>query len=203
MPAPIRTLGCLALIVMAGLATGILTQFGQSVLPDGWNRLANAISPWLLIAFIVGSLMPSDKWALAAGPTTLLLALAGYYATIAIRYDSYPSLSGALVFWAIGAVVGGPVFAVAGRWWRGDVAGRRATALGLLGAATVAEGIYFIVVLGNPGVGIAAVVLGLLIPLALGRSNADRRWGLVAEIPWVALGLVGYGVFLGLYGFLT
>ena len=46
-------------VVLAGLATGAVTQLGQSLLPDGWSQGANAISPWVLVAFLVGSAMPS------------------------------------------------------------------------------------------------------------------------------------------------
>src|SRR3712207_5879827 len=57
-------------VVVAGLATGILTQLGQGLLPDGWRQIANAISPWLLVAFLVGSRMADVRWAAAAGVAT-------------------------------------------------------------------------------------------------------------------------------------
>jgi hypothetical protein len=37
----------LALIAVAGLVTGVLTQLGQGALPDGWRQVANAISPYV------------------------------------------------------------------------------------------------------------------------------------------------------------
>jgi hypothetical protein len=107
------------LVLVVGLATGRVTQFGQSVLPDGWSQAANAISPWLLVAFLVGSAMPGWRAAAIAGSGTLVLALVGYYAATTLRFGiggGTPSL----VFWGLGAVVGGPVFGGAGWWWRHD-----------------------------------------------------------------------------------
>ena len=48
-----------ALIVVVGLATGILTQIGQGALPGDWSQLANAITPWLLVAFLLGPSCPT------------------------------------------------------------------------------------------------------------------------------------------------
>jgi len=43
----------------------------------------------------------------------------------------------------------------------------------------------------------------LLAPLVLGRSREDRLWGYVAILPALALGAIGYVVFLGLYSVFT
>jgi hypothetical protein len=44
--------------------TGAVTQLGQSALPGGWSQAANAISPWLLAAFLVGAAMPGRRSAM-------------------------------------------------------------------------------------------------------------------------------------------
>ncbi len=75
-----------ALILVTGLATGAVTQIGQSVLPDGWSQAANAISPWLIVAFLAGSSMSGRSSAMTARAAILVLALIGYYATTQIRY---------------------------------------------------------------------------------------------------------------------
>jgi len=62
-----------------GLVTGVLTQLGQSVLPDGIRQVANSISPWLTVAFFVGALMPRPTIVAVSGFLTLALALVGYY----------------------------------------------------------------------------------------------------------------------------
>jgi hypothetical protein len=191
-----------AFIVVAGLATGILTQFGQSILPDGWSQAANAISPWLFVAFLVGSRMPDRRWAAAAGIATLVLALVGYYAMTQLRYGIGGS-TGTLIFWGIGALVGGPVFGIAGLTWRSGPARQRALAIGLVAAVAIAEGLYHASILERSSEGAGFIIAGLLAPLVLGRSHEDRLWGYVAILPALALGAIGYVVFLGLYSVFT
>ena len=191
----------LALVVGAGLATGVLTQFGQSVLPDGWSQVANSISPWLLVAFLVGAAMSDVRWAAIAGIATLALALAGYDAMILIRYGYGPGL-GPTIFWGLAAVAGGPVFGGAGRAWRTGSHLWRAIALGLLAAVGAGEGIYCAVGLSWPAVGAGFAIAGLLMPLILGRSRDDRIGAYVAAIPAMGLGALGY-VALTLLGGLT
>ena len=72
----------LATIVAVGLATGALTQLGQGILPGDWSQAANAISPWLLVAFLLGSTMPDRRWAGVAGigapPERVAVGIAGW-----------------------------------------------------------------------------------------------------------------------------
>ena len=184
-----------ASIVVAGLATGILTQIGQGALPGDWSQLANAITPWLLVAFLLGSVMPDTRWAIAAGIGALLLALVGYYGMVQLRYG-YGGGTGSWIFWGLGAFVGGPVFGVAGHWWRGPVHRRRAIALGLLAAVAIAEGAYNVLVVDHATVGVAFIVFGLLVPLAFGRSRDDRLGAYVAMVPVLLVGgTLGYLAF--------
>jgi hypothetical protein len=183
-----------ALIVAVGLATGVLTQVGQGSLPGEWSQLANAITPWLLVAFLLGSVMPDTRWAVAAGAAALLLALVGYYGMVQLRFG-YGGGTGSWIFWGLGAVVGGPVFGVAGYWWRGPIHRRRAIAISLLGAVAIAEGAYNLLVVDHATVGVAFIVAGLLVPLVFGRSREDRLGGYVALLPCIALGALGYVVF--------
>ncbi len=185
--------------MVAGLATGVLTQLGQGSLPDGWSQAANAISPWLLVAFLVASTMTSPPRAATAGIGVLLLALVGYDLAILVRYGYVPSL-GPRVLWGVGALVGGVVFGIAGRWWRAGSRRQRALALGLLVAVFVAEGIYNAVILSAPAVGAGFTAVGLLVPLILGRSRDDRIGAYVAAIPALGLGALGYLAFAWLSG---
>jgi hypothetical protein len=182
-------------IVVVGLATGVVTQILQSVLPTGWSQAANAITPWLFVAFLLGSRMPDDAWAVGAGIGALLLAIVGFYGMTELRYGIGGG-TGALVLWGLGAVVGGPVFGLAGRWWRGPSHRRRAIALGLLAAVAIAEGLYHAIVLGEPPVGAGFVIVGLAVPLVLGRSREDRIGGYVATLPALALGGLGFLVLM-------
>jgi uncharacterized membrane protein (GlpM family) len=197
------TAGHLALAAVVGLSLGALTQVGQGVLPDGWRSIANSITPWLAVAFLTGSVAPGRVPAAAGGIVTLLGALVGYYGLVAIRYGYGPSLSGAVLLWLVAAVVGGPVFGLAGHWWRGPHAWRRAIGPALLGAAAIAEGVYLsgieTVAAATPGF----VIVGLALPVVLGRSREDRVRGLVALVPCIALGAAGFVATLALYGVLT
>lgn len=194
-----RRLGFIAAI---GLATGVLTQLGQGALPDGWRQVANAITPWLLVAFLVGSRMPDRPWAAGAGIMTLALALVGYYTMTELRYGIGAGTT-SLIFWGLGTVVGGPVFGIAGLAWRVGPPLRRRLAIGLVAAVAIAEGIYNAVVLSSPGVGAGFIVAGLIAPLILGRTRDDRLFGYVATLPALGLGAAGYVVFIALYGVIT
>jgi hypothetical protein len=180
-----------ALIGGVGLLTGALTQLGQSVLPDGWSQAANAISPWLAVAFGLGAVMPDRRWAVAAGIAALLAALVGYYAMTTLRFGIGGSTS-ALIFWGTGALVGGLVFGPAGHIWRRGARWERAVAIGLLAAAAIAEGGYQAGIRPDPSVGIGFIVVGAAVPLIIGRTVGDRLRGYAATMPTLALGWLGF-----------
>jgi hypothetical protein len=185
------------LIVTTGLSVGVVTEIGQGLLPDGFSQIANSISPWLLVAFLLGSRMPDRRWAAAAGFGALVFALIGYYAMTQLRFG-YGGSTGSLVLWSIAATVGGPVFGLAGWTWRVEDGWRRAAAIGLLAAVAIAEGCYLILILPEAAVGAGFVVVGLCAPLVLGRTVGERGRAYVAVVPALALGVVGYIVFLWL-----
>jgi uncharacterized protein DUF6518 len=186
-------------IVVVGIGLGVVTQLAQGLLPTGWSQAANSIAPWLLVAFLVGAAHSRWRSAAVAGGATLLLALVGYYAMTLLRFAI--GAGPVLVFWIIGAVVGGPVFGTAGWAWRRDR--RPALALGLLTAAFIAEAGFHLVVLAEPPVAAGFALAGLLVPLVLGRSRAERIDAYLWAIPMTVLGGLGFGAFLVLYGIIT
>ena len=188
------TIRQVGLVVGAGLATGVLTQVGQAWLPTDWSQATNAISPWLLVAFVVGSTMPDMLRAALAGAVTLLLALVGYNAMLLVQLG-YASSASATLFWGLGAVVGGPVFGVAGRASRSGTGRQRAAALGLLVAVFVLEGVYQAFVVSYPIAGTGFVIVGLLLPIVLRRPHEEIGWAYVATIPALGLGSLGYVAF--------
>jgi hypothetical protein len=189
-----------AVIAAVGLGTGVLSQLAQDLLPDGWSQIGNSLSPWLLVAFLLGSTMPDRRWAVAAGVGALVLALVGYYATTTLRFGIGGGTS-SLVFWGLGAFIGGAVFGLAGRAWR-TAPDRwvRAFAVGLVTAAFIAEGVYLLGILPDPAVGRGFILAGAVVPLVLGRTWPDRARSYVAVAPALVLGAVGYVVFLAIYG---
>lgn len=187
------------LVAIVGLGTGVLTQIGQGSLPEPWSPVANAISPWLTVAFLVGALMPTRGGAAIAGVVTLLFALAGYYAMTELRFGMGAG-TGSLVRWGVGAGVGGPVFGVAGHSWRHGAGVQRALGVGLLAAVFIAEGAYQARVVAHTEAGVSFVAIGLLIPIILGGSMAGRLAAYAATIPALALGAVGFVALIVLDG---
>jgi hypothetical protein len=192
-----------AIALAAGLIAGGVTQLLQGILPAAIGSFANSATPWLAVAFGVGS--TASRWWLAAiaGAVTLLAALVGYYGLVQLRYGYGAELRGAVLLWLIAAVVGGPVFGVVGRWWRGDGPWLRATGPALLGASAIAEGVYLAGIPTVASAGPLFVAVGLAIPVVLGRRRDDRIRGLLLLLPCVGLGAAGFVATLALYGLLT
>jgi hypothetical protein len=181
------------LIAGAGLAVGVLTVYGQGWLPGQWSTLANSGAVWLVFAFAAGSCMRSDITAAAAGAGVLVCAVIGYYVAVPIVVDGAAANPHSVVIWTCVAVVGGPVFGVAGRWWRAGRPPRPAIGLGLLGGVLVAEGIYDVTSISNiRTAGWIMLAIGLIAPVALGRSARERLLAFVAMVPVV---LITWGVY--------
>jgi hypothetical protein len=202
-PSPLAIARTVGIALVAGLVAGGVTQLLQGILPEGIGSVANSATPWLAVAFGVGT--TASRWWLAAiaGAVTLLAALVGYYGLVQLRFGYGAELRGAVLLWLIAAVVGGPVFGVAGRWWRGDGPWLRATGPALLGASAIAEGVYLAGVPTVASAGPLFVVAGLSVPVLLGRRRDDRIRGLVLLLPCIALGAAGFVATIALYGLLT
>lgn len=179
------------LVAGVGLATGGLTLLGQAALDAEWNRLANSGAIWLAIAFAVGSRMASDREAVVAGIATLLLALVGY--ELAARVVGASISSAGLVIWSGIALVGGPVYGFAGHRWRVGAGRDRLVALGLLGAVFVAEGAYTLLAIPDLArVGWVEVLVGLSLPVLLGRDGHERVAGVAMLVPLACVGLLAF-----------
>jgi Family of unknown function (DUF6518) len=152
------------------------------------------MSPWLLVAFLVGSIMPSMPRAAVAGVATLLFALLGYNVALQLQLGYASSLSASFL-WVVGAVAGGPTFGIAGRAWRVGTPRQRAIALGLLAAVAVLEGLRNAIVFSYVAAGATFIIAGLLLPLIMGRSRQDRGGAYVAALLWLFLGVLGYVAF--------
>jgi hypothetical protein len=109
----------IATIVVAGIALGALTSILQTYLNFPWLALVNAASPWLTLMFLSGALWKRRGSAAFAGLASGCVEIIGYYATSSIRGHS--GSSAFILFWLLCALVGGPIFGVAGsEWWNGD-----------------------------------------------------------------------------------
>jgi hypothetical protein len=183
-----------AIVVVAGFGIGVLTACAQGWLPGSWGTLTNSGAVWLVFAFAAGSFMTTDGSAAAAGFVTLVGAVIGYYVAVPIVVDGAASNLRSVLIWSVTALVGGPVFGVAGRWWRSRrPAPRPAIALGLLGAALVGEGVYLAACCSRiKTAGFVMIAAGMIAPFALGRSARERLVGFALMVPLVAIALGVY-----------
>jgi hypothetical protein len=181
----------LAIPVVAGLLTGVLTLAAQAVLPEALNRLANSGAIWVTVAFVVGALIGDWRAAAFAGTVTLLLAVGGYYAAAGVAGAGVSV--GALAIWGGTAIVGGPVYGAAGWAWYARRDRAEAIAAALLGAVYLAEGVYtLLVVPAMAPAGVVEVVVGVLLGAALPRSRDNRRTALLLLVPLAVAGTAGY-----------
>jgi hypothetical protein len=117
-----------------------LTSFGQGHLGGTLDAFVNSASAWLVAPFIVGVLMSSRRGAAAAGFTACGLQLVGYYVTAHLR--GYPAGGAIVAFWAACAVIGGPIFGLAGHLWRAPPPRLRGLGAAVLAAAFLGEGLW-------------------------------------------------------------
>ena len=182
-PEPAERTPRLLMVVVVGLAVGCATSFGQAHLDQTLNPLVNSASAWLVAPFVVGALMATRGGAAGAGLVTCALQVVGYYATAHLR--SIPASHALIVFWTVCALVGGPLFGVAGHLWRAGPPALRGLGAAVLAAAFVAEGLWsYVHELRYYGA--AALWLGLGAALAIGLNLA--RGGL-GGLRWLALTL--------------
>src|SRR3954464_4663785 len=180
------------LVVAAGLALGFLTLLGQTALDGEWLALVNSGAMWLLPAFLGGAAMRSEGSAALAGTGLLVAAVVGYYGPVPFVVEGAAASTRSVAIWIATSLVGGPVYGVAGRWWRDGRSWQRVVALGLLGGAFVAEGLARIAINHDPRAGAAMVVAGAAIPLLLGRSGGERVRSLLAVTPVVIVTAIAY-----------
>jgi hypothetical protein len=78
------------------------------------------------------------------------------------------------------ALVGGPLFGLAGFGWRSELIRYRVTGIVMLGAVFIVEGLYHYFLLTHTAFGAGMIVTGLLITALLPRSRRDRRYAFLA-----------------------
>jgi hypothetical protein len=170
----------LAVVVVLGLGVGALTSVLQAHLDMPWLSLVNSASPWLVPAFVVGTMQRRLTGAAIAGLVTVLLELAGY--TITAHARGFSSSHSLLFFWAVCAIVGGPVFGAAGNsWWRHRRT-RAAIGAAMLPAAFLAEGVVaYQWRLGYTSSAVLFWVIGAVLAVLLG----SRRHQLFRTLRWL------------------
>ena len=96
------------------------------------------------------------------------------------------------MIWGATACAAGPVFGIAGRWWRvAPTPRRKIVAIAVLGAVFVAEGIWSLWrIPGDEPAATVEIVAGLLLPIVLGQTGRERVRALATLVPASALILV-------------
>jgi hypothetical protein len=184
-----------AVAVVVGLAVGFLTFFGQGHLDGALNAFVNSASAWLVAPFAVGALMATPRGAAAAGAATCALQLVGYY--INAHLHGLATGNAILVFWGLCAVVGGPVFGLAGHIWRAAPERLQGLGAAVLAGAFLAEGLWsYLHELHYYSTAALWISIGAAIALLSTRGRLrELRW-LVLTLP---LGLLGEVVLTAVY----
>ncbi len=197
-----RSTVALSVVFLTGIAIGAATLGLQKILPSSWNQLANSGAVWVVGTFVAGAVIRSAASAAIAGMLVLVGAVIGYYGctTVLLHQDLTGSSVKGPIAWAVVALLAGPIFGLAGAWSRtgagADPSGlrvsRRVIALVLLGSVFLAEGVYLLAVVGNTGPAVIMFVIGLAVPLVLGRGMRERLHVVVGFVPVAAVGVLAY-----------
>jgi len=188
----------LAAATGAGLVVGAATSFGQTVLGDtAFQGLANAVSPWLVVPFLVGALARSWWLAAVAGLLVCVGEVAGYYVVADLRGFAAGSW---LLVWVVAGVVGGPVLGAAGRSSRTASGRWRGAGAATLVGCWVAEAVVtYGLVLRRPDEAAVFVVVAALLTVLLARPGRQGR----AVLRWLpATVLVGAAGFAAVHALL-
>ncbi|MBA3824990.1 MAG: hypothetical protein H0X24_13975 [Ktedonobacterales bacterium] len=133
----------LLLTFLSGILIGGLTFLGQGILSGSFNQIANSGAVWVTVAFFLVSLATRQQLAIIAGTATLMGEVIGYYGLALFKYG-LPDSYNYVVLWLIVGVIFGPLFGIAGMWWRSADFMRSIIAIAMLSATFIAEGMYYL-----------------------------------------------------------
>lgn len=172
-----------------GLLLGVLTNLAQGWLPGAWNQIANSGAVWSIAAFAAGAL-PARQVSLPAAAVAGLCAesglVVGYYGYAEVARDGMGSLLAPLV-WLGMAFVAGPLFGVAGSWWRGISSRRHVIGLAALAGVFGMEAIHYARVLHYAPQAWACLAVLVLVTLLMGRTHRERVLTLLTAVPFSLL----------------
>jgi Family of unknown function (DUF6518) len=181
-------------VIAIGVGIGVLTSFAQARLSMPWATLANSASPWLAGGFAAGALQSRRGPAIEAGLAACVLEVLAYYVTSMAR--GFPASNAYIVFWTVCAVVGGPLFGLAGWAWRRATGRARVVGVAFLPGTFIAEGIgaYLLRLHDDPA---ALLYIAIGVALLIAVAWPIRRLELLLWTSAVAVvGLVAFGPLL-------
>ncbi|MFF2061513.1 DUF6518 family protein [Streptomyces sp. NPDC058200] len=193
---PYATAGAL----VGGLALGVLTNLAQGWLPGSWNQIPNSGAVWSVAAFVAGALLSGrvPRAGLAvAGLAAELALVVGYYGYAEFGRDGMGALYWPLV-WVAMACVAGPVFGIAGGWWRqGGTTRQRVLGLAALAGVFGMEGIHYAWSLHYMTQASVCLAVLVLVPLLMARSHRERALTLLTAL---SFSLLAYVLVMGSLG---
>ena len=174
----------------SGLLLGVLTNLAQGWLPGAWNQIANSGAIWCAVALAAGALSyqrDSSAQAAIIGLGAEAGLVAGYYGYAEFGRGSAGNLFYPLIWFGL-AVVAGPLFGVAGHWWRrsGD-ARRRVAGLAAFAGLFGMEGLVYAWNLHYGPQAWTCLALFIVAPLLMARTGKERALTLGAAMPCALL----------------
>ncbi|MGW2557420.1 DUF6518 family protein [Streptomyces sp. NPDC001635] len=170
---------------VAGIALGVLTNLAQGWLPGSFNQIANSGALWSVPAFAAGAVVAGKtavRTSAPAGLCTTIGLVVGYYGYAELGRSGMGSLAWPLV-WLVMAVLSGPLFGVAGAWWRrGHTTRRRVVGLAALAGVFGTEAILATWALHYEGQAWGCAALLALVPLAMARGHKERALTLLTAL---------------------
>ena len=183
--------------IAIGTIVGVTTVLGQRVLSANWNWIADSGTVWLIPAFFVASLASTKVKAAVLCTITLLSTVLGYYGYSMLIQNVSHSMFYILV-WVMTAIVGGIIFGIASFLWSIDRTWKHRFGSALIGGVFITEGLFILLhwqdyshMLSS---GIFKIIIGFLLVIVLERSNKERIPSLLAMLPIILLGGVGYEI---------
>jgi hypothetical protein len=175
-----------AAAAVGGVLLGVLTNLAQGWLPGGWNQLANSGAVWSAVAFVGGALLAGRgtvRLAAVGGLGAEVGLVVGYYGYAEFGRDGVGDLLFPLV-WLGMACLAGPLFGVAGHWWRrGEGARLRVVGLAAFAGLFGMEGVTAAWDLHRASQAWACFAAFALVPLLMARTHRERAFTLAAAVP--------------------
>lgn len=181
---------------LLGLGLGAFSVVGDTV--PVLAAAANAVGPWIVVAFVAGVVAGRPRVGAAAGSGTLVLAVATYYVGGRLLWgDSFVDPVRASAVWGFVAVVIGAPLGMAGGTWAGGDDRWRAPSVALLSGLMLAEAITrFVEVGGWTGIDLGRTALQVWLYDTIVAITAplllldQRHWG-TAYVLAVFVGAIG------------
>ncbi|MGV9238498.1 DUF6518 family protein [Streptomyces nigra] len=185
--------------LFGGFAVGVLTNLAQGWLSSPWSQIPNSGAVWSVVAFAAGAMLVSRVSLVASGAAGLLAEwglVAGYYGYAELGRDGMGDVYWPLVWMAM-ATVAGPLFGIAGRWWRrGQNVRRRIAGLAALAGVFGQEAIHYAWVLHYAAQAWTCLAVLVLVPLTMARTHRERALTLMtaAFFSFIAYAVVHVGL---------